>query len=148
MAIQAFEKTLSMDPNFVPAYVGLGKTYWLQSKYAEVLEKLDKAWELSKGSSPGLLSLRGMIHAKSGNRIGAEKALEELFGLSKQRHVSSSLFASLYMALGQKDQAFEWLDKAYSERSDELTALKIDPLWDELRPDPRFSELLQKIGLE
>jgi hypothetical protein len=52
------------------------------------------------------------------------------------------------MGLDQKDQAFEWLDKAYSERSAELVTLKIDPLWDDLRPDPRFSELLKKIGLE
>jgi serine/threonine protein kinase/Tfp pilus assembly protein PilF len=148
LAIQAFEKTLFMDPNFVPAYVGLAKIYLLQSKYEEALQKLDKAWELSKGSSPELVSLRGMINAKSGNRIEAEKALEELFDLSRQRHVSPHHFASLYMALGQKDQAFEWLDKTFSERSNELTALKIEPLWDDLRPDPRFSELLKKIGLE
>jgi Tfp pilus assembly protein PilF len=147
-AKKAFEKTLSMDQNFVPAYVGLAGIYLLQSKYEEALEELDKAWELSKGSSPDLVTLRGMIHAKSGNRIEAEKALEELFDLSQQRHVSSHIFASLYMALGQNDQAFDWLDKAYRERSEELTALKIDPLWDDLRSDPRFSELLKKIGLE
>ena len=148
MAIQAFEKTLSMDQNFVPAFMGLGKIYLLQSKYEKALHELDKAWEISNGSSPNLVSLRGIIFAKSGNRMEAEKALEELFDLSQQRYVSSHFFASLYMALGQKDQAFEWLDKAYIERSEELTALKIDPLWDDLRPDPRFSELLKKIGLE
>jgi tetratricopeptide (TPR) repeat protein len=148
MAIRAFEKTLSMDQNFVPAHVGLAEIYLLQSRYEEALEELDKAWELSKGSSPDVVSLRGMIHAKSGNRMDAEKALEELFDMSQQRHVSSALFASLYMALGQKVQAFEWLDKAYIERSEELTMLKIDPYWDDLRPDPRFAELLQKIGLE
>jgi tetratricopeptide (TPR) repeat protein len=147
-AKKAFEKTLSMDQNFVPAYVGLANVYLLESRYQNALQELDKAWELSKGSSPDLVSLSGIIHAKSGNRIEAEKALEELFDLSQRRHVSSHLFASLYMALGQKDQAFEWLDKAYSERSNELTALKIDPLWDDLRPDPRFTELLKKIGLE
>lgn len=148
IAIQAFKKTLSMDQNFVPAYLGMAQVYLLQSRYQEALEELDKAREFSRGRSPDFLSLRGMIHAKSGNRGEAEKALEELFDLSQQRHVSPVLFASLYMALDQKDQAFEWLDKAYSERSVELTALKVDPLWDDLRPDPRFSELLKKIGLE
>jgi serine/threonine protein kinase/Tfp pilus assembly protein PilF len=147
-AKKAFEKTLSMDPNFVPAYGGLAAIYLQQSKYEEALEGLDKARELSKGSNPDLLSLRGMIHAKSGNRMEAEKALRELLDLSQQRHVSSHLFASLYMALGQKDQAFDWLDKAYRERSVELTSLGIDPLWDDLRPDPRFSALLKKIGLD
>jgi serine/threonine protein kinase/Tfp pilus assembly protein PilF len=147
-AKKAFEKTLSMDQNFVPAYVGLATVYFLQSRYQKALQELDKAWGLSKGSNPNLVSLRGMIHAKSGNRIEAEKALEELFDLSQQRHVSSHLFASLYMALGQKDQAFDWLEKAYRERSEELTSLGVDPLWDDLRPDPRFSALLKKIGLE
>jgi serine/threonine protein kinase/Tfp pilus assembly protein PilF len=148
VAIQAFEKSLSMDQNFVPAYVGLGKIYLLQSKHEEALEELDKARELSRGSSPDVVSLRGMVHAESGNRVEAEKALEELFDLSQQRHVSSIHFTSLYMALNQKDQAFDWLEKAYRERSDELTALKIDPLWDDLRADPRFSEVIKKIGLD
>jgi len=120
----------------------------LQSRYQEALKELDTAWELSKGSNPDILSLRGIIHAKSGSITEAEKVLGELFDLSKRRYVSPHLFASLYMALSQKDKAFEWLDKAYSKRSEERTELKIDPLWDDLRPGPRFSELLKKIGLE
>ncbi len=147
-AIQAYEKTLSMDQNFVAAYVGLGKIYFLQSKYEEALEELDEAWELTKGSSPDILSLRGMIYARSGNRTEAEKMLEELLAWSRRKYVDQAQIAALYMALGQKDQAFDWLDKAYRERSAGLTALNIDPLWDDLRPDPRFSELLKKIGLE
>jgi tetratricopeptide (TPR) repeat protein len=147
-AIQAFEKTLSMDQNFVAAHIGLGKIYLLQSKYEEALEKLDKAWELSNGSSPELLSLKGMIHAKSGNTIEAEKMLEELLVWTQSTYVDHAQIAALFMALGQKDRAFDWLDKAYRERSPELTAFKIDPLWDDLRPDPRFSGLLKKIGLE
>jgi serine/threonine protein kinase/Tfp pilus assembly protein PilF len=148
IAIQAYEKTLSMDQNFVPAYVGLGKTYLMQSKYEEALEELDKAWQLSKGSSSYVLSLKGMIHAKSGNRTEAEKRLQELKAWSQHRYVDPAHMAVLFMALGQNDQAFDWLEKAYSGRSAELTALNIDPLWDDLRPDPRFSELLRKIGLE
>ncbi len=147
-AIQAFRKTLSMDQNFVPAYSGLANIYLLQSKYEEALEELDKAWEISKGSSADILSLRGIIYAKSGHRIEAERALEELFLLSQKRYVSPLSIASLHVALDQKDEAFEWLDKAYKERSDELVGLKIDPMWDDLRSDPRFSELLKKIGLE
>jgi hypothetical protein len=56
--------------------------------------------------------------------------------------------AALYMGLDEKDQAFEWLNKAYEKRSTELVGLKTDPLWDDLRPDPRFRELLKKIGLD
>ena len=147
-AIQTFRKTLSMDPNFIPAYYGLANAYLLKSQYDKALQEVDKAWEISKGSSVELLSLRGSIYAKAGNRIEAEKDLEELSQLSQQRYVSPDLIASLYVALGQKDQAFEWLDKAFSERCNGLVKLKIAPEWDDLRTDPRFSELLKKIGLE
>lgn len=147
-AIEAFEKTLSMDQNFVPAYGGLGKTYLLRSKYVDALRELDKALELSKRNDPYLLAIMGITYAKSGNRIEAEKILKELLELSQQRHVQPVWIAALYMGLDQKDQAFEWLDKAYRERSTELVSLKIDPLWDDLRPDPRYPELLKKIGLE
>jgi tetratricopeptide (TPR) repeat protein len=105
-----------MDQNFVAAHIGLGKIYLLQSKYEEALEKLDKAWELSNGSSPELLSLKGMIHAKSGNTIEAEKMLEELLVWTQSTYVDHAQIAALFMALGQKDRAFDWLDKAYRER--------------------------------
>jgi serine/threonine protein kinase/Tfp pilus assembly protein PilF len=147
-ATEALKKTLSMNQNFIPAYSGLAKIYLLESRYEEAQQELDKALELSKRNDPYLLSLEGIILAKSGNRVGAERALEELLELSQQRHVQPVWIAALYMGLDQKDQAFDWLDKAYKERSTELVELKIDPLWDDLRPDPRFSELLRKIGLE
>jgi TolB-like protein/tetratricopeptide (TPR) repeat protein len=147
-AIEAYKKTLTMDQNFIPAYAGLGKAYLLKSKYEEALRELDKAGEFLKGNDPSLLTLRGIIHAKSGSMAKAEAALEELFGLSRHMYVSPFLIASVYAAYDQKDLAFEWLDKAYRERNEMLTELKIEPLWDDLRPDPRFSELLKKIGLE
>jgi TolB-like protein/Tfp pilus assembly protein PilF len=147
-AIEALKKTLSMDQNFVPAYSKLGMIYLLKSKYEEALQELDKAWELSKRNDSSLLAIMGITYAKSGNRIEAEKILKELLELSQQRYVQPVHIAALYMGLDQKDQAFEWLDKAYRVRSSELVSLKIDPLWDDLRQDPRFSVLLKKIGLE
>ena len=147
-AIEAYKKTLTMDQNFIPAYAGLGKAYLLQSKYEEALRELDKAGELIKGNDPSLLTIRGIIHAKSGSMAKAEGVLEELLGLSRHKYVSPCLIASVYAAVDQKDLAFEWLDKAYRERDEVLTELKIEPLWDDLRPDPRFSELMERIGLE
>jgi serine/threonine protein kinase/tetratricopeptide (TPR) repeat protein len=147
-AIQAFRKTLSMDPNFTSAYYGLANAYLLKSQYDEALQEVDKAWAILKGSSPDLLSLKGIIYARSGNKIEADKALEELLQLSQRKYVSPVSVASLHAALDQKDQAFEWLDKAFRERDNDLVMLKIEPQWDGLRSDPRFSELLKKIGLE
>lgn len=146
-AIEAYKKTILMDQNFIPAYYELGAIFLFKSKYEEAVRELDKALILSKRSDPYPLTIIGITYAKSGNKTDAEKALEELFELSKQKYVPPCLIAALYMGLDQKDQAFEWLDKAYRERSSELHELKINPLWDDLRQDPRFSEMLKKIGL-
>ena len=72
--------------------------------------------------------------------------LEELGALSKQRYVSSYYFAVVYAGLGETDQAFAWLEKAYEERSGLLPHLKVNPVWDPLRSAPRFVDLLRRIG--
>ena len=73
--------------------------------------------------------------------------LAELKAASKQKYVYSVGFARIYAGLGDKDQAFAWLEKAYEERSTGLYWLKVDPIWDPLRSDPRFNDLLRRIGL-
>ena len=65
--------------------------------------------------------------------------------LSNQRYVSAGSFALVYAGLGEKDQAFAWLEKAYEERSSALSYLKVNPTWDALRGDPRFEALVQKV---
>jgi hypothetical protein len=78
----------------------------------------------------------------------AESArVDELRALSKQRYVSSYYFALIHAGLGEKDQAFAWLEKTYEERSGAAPYLKVNPIWDPLRSDPRFQELLRRIGL-
>jgi hypothetical protein len=74
------------------------------------------------------------------------KTLEELKDLSKRRYVAPADMAKIYAALGEKDQAFEWLQKAYEVRSAWLVWLKVEPLWDSLRSDPRFADLLRRVG--
>ncbi len=77
----------------------------------------------------------------------ARKVLEELKELSKQRYVSPYNIACIYAGLNDKDKAFEWLDKAYEERSFFIAMLKVETVFDNLRPDPRFQELVRKVGL-
>jgi hypothetical protein len=86
-------------------------------------------------------------YAVSGRQREARKILDLLKGLSRRRYVMPYHFATIYSALGDKDQAFAWLQKAYDERDDRLMLLKIDPFWDSLRSDPRFSNLMRDIGL-
>ncbi|MBA3716267.1 MAG: hypothetical protein H0W76_28075 [Pyrinomonadaceae bacterium] len=73
--------------------------------------------------------------------------VDELRELSKQRYVSSFVSTLIYIGLGEKDQALQWLEKACDERSDYMVILKVDPVFDSLRSDPRFSDMQQRVGL-
>jgi len=98
--------------------------------------------------NPLILAWLGYSYAISGRRREARQILAELKKLSKRRHVDSFCVAIIHTALGEKEPAFAWLEKAYEERSWWLVALKLDPSFDRLRSDPWLAALLEKIGLE
>ncbi len=83
----------------------------------------------------------------SGRRDEAQAVLNELKNLSTQKYVPSHNIAMIYQGLNEKDEMFVWLEKAYEERGVHLSYLKVDPLWDQSRSDPRFQDLLRRIGL-
>ena len=89
----------------------------------------------------------GHALAISNNKAEAQRVLDRLLALSKERFVSSYDIAHIYVGLGDHDKAFFWLEKALNERDDLLVYLKADPRMDPLHSDPRFSKLVQKIGL-
>lgn len=105
-----------------------------------------KARELSGGNSEAI-SMTGYAWALEGEAVHARNVIEELEQLSTQRHVPANSMAVVYSALGENDQAFDWLEKAYRERDVRLTFLKTDPKWDLLRTDARFAEILKRVGL-
>jgi DNA invertase Pin-like site-specific DNA recombinase len=90
---------------------------------------------------------RVRAYAVAGRRAEALKVLDELTARSRQRHVPAYYIALIYAALGEKDNAFAWLDRAYTQRSWYLTSLKVDPKVDSLRSDPRFADLVRRVGL-
>ena len=94
-----------------------------------------------------LLASLGHAYALSGERDKANQILAELRAMSKHRYISPYLFAVVYLGLGDKDQTFAWLDKAYRDRSFYLIWLKVEPLFDSLRDDPRFADLLRRVSL-
>ena len=144
-AIEELRKTLETDPNFPWAHFELGKAYMAKRMFEEGIAEIQKAVTLS-GGNRGYLASLGRAYAASGRRSEAARILNELKEQqSKQRYALG--IADIYIGLGEKDQAFSWLEKAYADRADGLTFLKLDSIYDPLRADPRFADLVRRIGL-
>ena len=148
-AIASLRKTLEMDPNFALAHFRLGGAYELKGMYEEAIAEYQRAIELS-GSSTDKLFISanlGTAYAASGRGDQARDILDRLKEQSQRRYVSQVDIAEIHAALGEKDQAFEWLEKAYEARSSDLRFLKVSPSFtDSLRLDPRFTDLLRRVG--
>jgi TolB-like protein/tetratricopeptide (TPR) repeat protein len=146
LAIQEDRKRLELDPNNPRAYLSLGRVYRLKGLYEEAIVNIQKGITLS-GGAPEALSALGYTYAVSGERDKALKIVQQLTVLSKHRYVPSSQIALIYVGLGEKDPAFGWLQKAVADRSISDVLLRRGKDWDSLRPDPRYSELVRRIGL-
>jgi TolB-like protein/Tfp pilus assembly protein PilF len=145
-AIEQCRKTLELDPSFAPAPGVLGHVYAAKGMYREALAEYEKYATLS-GGSPGSTAFVGYAHARLGQRSQASRVLDQLGAASKQRYVPALSFAMVYLGLGDKEQAFLWLEKAYDERTNSLAYLNVQATWDPLRSDPRFADLVRRIGL-
>jgi tetratricopeptide (TPR) repeat protein len=136
-----------MDPNFAAGHWWLGLPYEQKAMHREAIAEFQKAFDLSAGS-PYILGALGHVYAVSGNRPKALQALADLREQAKHRYVSPFNTALVYTGLGDKEHAFEWLEKAFEDRSWGITRLKVDPRFDRLRDDARFTNLLRRVGLE
>ncbi|MEK6407925.1 MAG: protein kinase [Acidobacteriota bacterium] len=145
-AIDQLQKTLEMDPNFAVAHTALGLAYEQKSMHNEAKSVFEKAVNLSGGAT-NLVALLGVAHVKCGNKSEARNVLDKLNKLVIQKRAQPHDLAIIYTGLGNKDRAFEWLEKAYQERSWLILYLKTDPFFDPLRSDPRFKGLLSRAGI-
>jgi TolB-like protein/Tfp pilus assembly protein PilF len=145
-AIEQAHDTLEMDPNFVISYQVLGEVYLSKGMYREALSVLEKYSALSRRNAASI-ALLGYLHARLGKREESLKVICELKAASKQGFVPAFFIALVYAGLEDKDQAFIWLEKAYDERFNRLAYLKVEALWDPLRSDPRFADLLRHVGI-
>jgi tetratricopeptide (TPR) repeat protein len=146
-ALDQIEKAIEMDKNFAQAYPWLGLIQEQKGRYPEAIAAFQKAINLFPGGSSIAQAELAHTYAVSGNREAAQKIIAELQELAKSKYVSSFQIAAIYVGLGEKDQAFAWLEKAYEERSDGLVNLNADQRFDSLRSDPRFTDLARRIGL-
>ena len=147
-AIEQFQKTLELDQNFPAAHNFLPAAYEQKGMYSEAIAEFKKAIALT-GKSEWTLSKAGLghVYAATGKKSEARTLLDELKQASKQEYVPANSIALIYAGLGEKDQAFAWLDKAYEQRAFQVQWIKLDPRWDSLRPDPRFLDLMRRVGL-
>jgi TolB-like protein/DNA-binding winged helix-turn-helix (wHTH) protein/Tfp pilus assembly protein PilF len=147
-AIDQFHKTLELDSNFPPPYTFLAAAYEQKGMFEEAVEASQRAVTVTAGP-PKALAIAGLAHiyAVSGRKPEALKVLAELERLSEHKYVPATDTALIYAGLGEKDRSFAWLEKAYQEHSFTLNNLKVEPRFDALRSDPRFADLLRRIGL-
>jgi serine/threonine-protein kinase len=142
-AIQQLLKTLEMDPRFIPARRTLGLAYLHKFMYEEAILELQRAADLSS-HDPRDVALLGYAYGVSGQERRARDALDRL--LSDKRYVEPISIAKVYVGLGDRDRAVEWLNGAYEERCSELTHLFAWPTYDAVRTDPRVQDLLRRMN--
>jgi eukaryotic-like serine/threonine-protein kinase len=145
-AIAELRECLELDPNFAQAYLYLAWAYEQQARYEEAVAELHKGLRLSGGDS-GMTGSLGHAYAVAGRRGEAEKVLVELKTRSQQHYVAPLDIAVIHVGLGAKSPTFEWLDKAYEDRSTWLIILNVDPRFDSIRDDVRYHDLLRRMKI-
>ncbi|HXI89366.1 MAG TPA: FlgO family outer membrane protein [Blastocatellia bacterium] len=144
-AIAQFKHSLTLDPKFYYAHVYLGWAFNARGMYREAIEEYRKALELN--DDPTTKAFLALSLAKSGQRGDAIKLGDQLKLESPHRYVPSYCFALIHLALGERDEAFQWLEKDIEERSSWPVVYAVVPELDELRDDPRFKEMLKRLNL-
>jgi TolB-like protein/DNA-binding winged helix-turn-helix (wHTH) protein/Flp pilus assembly protein TadD len=143
-SIQQSRKAIEMDPNFALAHNQLGQAYIQEHMYDDAVAELRKAVQLS-GGSPTCVANLARAYVVSGKSVEAVKLLSDLKRRSDPGHSNASEIAMIYTSLGDADQAMNWLEKGYEERFNPGVLLR--PGFDPLRSDPRFQQLVHRIGL-
>ncbi len=145
-ALRSVNLALEMNPAYAPGYFWLARIYTSQGRYGDADKALQKIGALRTWAPA--MAVQGALDAKSGRRAEARPVLAEFDDLVRQgRYASSYAIAVVYAGLGDRERVFSYLDAACRERSHWLVWLKRDPRWNEVRADPRFRDLVRKVGL-
>jgi TolB-like protein/Flp pilus assembly protein TadD len=143
-AVTQLRKTLEMDPGYYFAHVNLGQALEMKGAHDAAIAEYEKARALN--DDPSVLGLLARVYGLSGNMPEAEKIVDQLKELSKQRYIAAYSFALVYLGLGDKEEALRWLEQSYQDRAgSDIGYIRVDPLLDPLRGEPRFEALAEKI---
>ena len=145
-ALEQCDHNIELNPHFSPAYWILGLVQEQRGDFDESAAAFQRAIQLSPGS-PLMKAALGRTFALSGKRAEALRILQELHELSARRYVSPFELAAIHFALGQTDDGFQWLAKAFQDRCFELLCLRVDPRWESLRGSAQFQRLFAQLGL-
>jgi len=145
-AIEQGRRALELYPNSFYIQFWLGSAYREKKMYPEAIATFGRA-KAASGNNPWMVLALGHAYSVSGNTAEAKNAITELERISRTRYVPALYTAVIYIGLGDKDKAFQWLNKAFAERTDRLVYLNAEPVADPLRSDPRFRDLARRIGL-
>ena len=145
-AISQFSKAAELDPNNPWVRSFLGRAYLFNGMPQRGIEEMETAERLNSDDSY-VLGFLGYAYAVTDRRPAASKVLQHLDELEQRRFVSCIARVYVYAGLGDKDKAFEWLEKAYEDHSTWLTYIKADPRFDSIRDDPRYRDLLRRMRL-
>ena len=143
-AIEVGRKALEAEPTFYVGHFNLGLAYLANRQLQEALTEFQKS--VPPEGDPEASAAIAQVEALRGNRTAAERILNDLSGEGREQYVSPTSIALIHAALKEKDQAFQWLEQAYNDRSWQLVFLNVDPRFDGLRSDRRFEALLQRVG--
>jgi tetratricopeptide (TPR) repeat protein len=148
LAVEQFEKVIEMDPSFASVHFDLAGAYFDMGKYDLWLQEQENGASLSH--QPEYLAVYkevGKVYSRSGFHAALREWAEQQKELSKRRYEDPAFIGFIYAAMGDKDQAFAWLEKGYKEKSDSIQYLKTSHMVDPLRSDPRYADMLKRMGL-
>ena len=145
-ALEQFLQTVELDPNYPVTHWFLGLLYRATGRYDSAITEGEKGVNFS-GGSPVIRAALAHSYGKAGRTREALQILDDLTKLAERKYVASHFFAGIYIGLGENDRALEYLEKSYDEHSHWLIYLHMDPGMDDLRNEPRFQDLLRRVGL-
>jgi TolB-like protein/Tfp pilus assembly protein PilF len=145
-AVAQIKKTMELDPSFTVNYLTLAQIYEQMGLNKEAISGLQKLRTLPGGDWPESLAELGCAFAALGDKGQAQKVIEQLNERSKREYLNPYVMATIYVALGEKDRTFEWLEKSVQDAASYLVFIKVDPKFDSLRSDPRFADFMGRVA--